>query len=212
MTERPADPADAIRLDKWLWAARFFKTRQLAIEAINGGKVHVDGQRVKPSRVIRAGSRLEIHKESLRWEIEVLAINKQRRPAAEARVCPSDPLSRGGGRGIRIWSRPAASVAYTARKPPVCASPGTARPQEARISRRSLPRLRRELTHRGDTPPGGRACIGNAKPGVGAGCCWCRHTRQTTLEASRRRRRSLQACQPQEVGRGDWLASRFLHG
>lgn len=84
MTERTADPADAIRLDKWLWAARFFKTRQLAIEAINGGKVHVDGQRVKPSRVIRPGSRLEIHKDSLSWEIEVLAINKQRRPAAEA--------------------------------------------------------------------------------------------------------------------------------
>jgi ribosome-associated heat shock protein Hsp15 len=84
MTERTADPADAIRLDKWLWAARFFKTRQLAIEAINGGKIHVDGQRVKPSRVIRPGSRLEIHKESLSWEIEVLAINKQRRPAAEA--------------------------------------------------------------------------------------------------------------------------------
>jgi ribosome-associated heat shock protein Hsp15 len=84
MTERTADPADAIRLDKWLWAARFFKTRQLAIAAINGGKIHVDGQRVKPSRVIRPGSRLEIHKDSLSWEIEVLAINTQRRPAAEA--------------------------------------------------------------------------------------------------------------------------------
>ncbi|MTW20123.1 RNA-binding S4 domain-containing protein [Allochromatium palmeri] len=84
MTERAADPADAIRLDKWLWAARFFKTRQLAIAAINGGKIHVDGQRVKPSRVIRPGNRLEIHKDSLSWEIEVLAINKQRRPAAEA--------------------------------------------------------------------------------------------------------------------------------
>ncbi|QGU34002.1 RNA-binding S4 domain-containing protein [Thermochromatium tepidum ATCC 43061] len=84
MTERVDNPADAIRLDKWLWAARFFKTRQLAIEAINGGKVHVDGQRVKPSRLIRPGSRLEIHKDSLSWEIEVRAINTQRRPAAEA--------------------------------------------------------------------------------------------------------------------------------
>ncbi|MGQ9660398.1 MAG: RNA-binding S4 domain-containing protein [Thermochromatium sp.] len=83
MTDRPANPP-AIRLDKWLWAARFFKTRQRAVEAINGGKVHVDGQRAKPSRLIRPGSRLEIHKDQLSWEIEVLAIDTQRRPAAEA--------------------------------------------------------------------------------------------------------------------------------
>ncbi|NEV63940.1 RNA-binding S4 domain-containing protein [Thiorhodococcus minor] len=73
-----------IRLDKWLWAARFFKTRQLAIEAINGGKVQVDGQRAKPSRAVRPGSRLEIRKGSLSWEIEVLAVDKQRRSATEA--------------------------------------------------------------------------------------------------------------------------------
>jgi ribosome-associated heat shock protein Hsp15 len=78
-----ASPED-IRLDKWLWAARFFKTRQLAIAAINGGKVQVDGQRAKPSRSVRPGSRLEVHKESLTWEIQVLAIDKQRRPASEA--------------------------------------------------------------------------------------------------------------------------------
>ncbi|MBK1723168.1 RNA-binding S4 domain-containing protein [Thiocystis violacea] len=79
-----SSPGGEMRLDKWLWAARFFKTRQLAIEAINGGKVQVDGQRAKPSRSIRPGSRLEIHKGSLSWTIEVLAINKQRRPATEA--------------------------------------------------------------------------------------------------------------------------------
>jgi ribosome-associated heat shock protein Hsp15 len=73
-----------LRLDKWLWAARFFKTRQLAIEAINGGKVAVDGQRAKPSRSVRPGSKLEIHKDSLSWEIEVVALSKQRRPANEA--------------------------------------------------------------------------------------------------------------------------------
>ncbi len=73
-----------LRLDKWLWAARFFKTRQLAVEAINGGKVHVDGQRAKPGRTVRPGTRLEIHKSGLVWTIEVTAIDKQRRSASEA--------------------------------------------------------------------------------------------------------------------------------
>lgn len=79
-----ADQAQEIRLDKWLWAARFFKTRQLAIEAINGGKVHLNGQRTKPGKSIGIGSRLTIHKDSLEWEIEVCVIPKQRRPASEA--------------------------------------------------------------------------------------------------------------------------------
>ncbi len=73
-----------MRLDKWLWAARFFKTRQLAIEAINGGKVHLNGQRSKPGKEVKAGSQLRIHKGSLEWEITVRVIPKQRRPAAEA--------------------------------------------------------------------------------------------------------------------------------
>lgn len=76
--------APQMRLDKWLWAARFFKTRQLAIEAINGGKVHLNGQRTKPGKTISPGSRLTIHKESLEWQIEVRELPKQRRPASEA--------------------------------------------------------------------------------------------------------------------------------
>jgi ribosome-associated heat shock protein Hsp15 len=82
---RPSSTAEGgIRLDKWLWAARFFKTRQLATEAINGGKVHLDGQRTKPGRTIRPGTRLTIHKGSLSWEVRVTGVSKQRRPAAEA--------------------------------------------------------------------------------------------------------------------------------
>jgi len=77
-------PAEGQRLDKWLWAARFFKTRQLATEAINGGKVEVEGQGAKPGRPIRPGARLIIHKDSLIWEILVVALAQQRRPAAEA--------------------------------------------------------------------------------------------------------------------------------
>jgi len=74
----------SLRLDKWLWAARFFKTRQLAVEAINGGKVHLNGQRTKPGKEVKVGSRLRIHKGSLEWDIEVRMLPRQRRPASEA--------------------------------------------------------------------------------------------------------------------------------
>lgn len=74
----------AMRLDKWLWAARFFKTRQLATEAINGGKVHLNGSRTKPGKEVKPGARLRIHKASLEWDVEVLGLSRQRRPAPEA--------------------------------------------------------------------------------------------------------------------------------
>lgn len=73
-----------MRLDKWLWAARFFKTRNLAAEAVQGGKVHLNGQRSKPGKEVKPGSQLEIRKGGLTWEIEVLVLPKQRRPANEA--------------------------------------------------------------------------------------------------------------------------------
>jgi ribosome-associated heat shock protein Hsp15 len=79
-----AGGGDGIRLDKWLWTARFFKTRQLAIEAINGGKVHINGQRTKPGRTVRPGTRMTVHKGQMEWELEVKAVSKQRRPAKEA--------------------------------------------------------------------------------------------------------------------------------
>ncbi len=74
---------DSIRLDKWLWAARFFKTRPLATEAVNGGKVHLNGHRVKPGRLVQAGDALHIQRGPVRYEIIVKGINKQRRPASE---------------------------------------------------------------------------------------------------------------------------------
>ena len=79
-----ARQAEALRLDKWLWAARFFKTRKLAAEAITGGKVHLNGQRTKPGKEVRQGSRIRIHKGSLEWDILVKVLPTQRRPASEA--------------------------------------------------------------------------------------------------------------------------------
>jgi len=77
--------SEKVRLDKWLWAARFFKTRHLASEAINGGKVHLNGQRTKPGKEIKPGDRLRIHAGDQEWEVEVRILATRRRPAAEAR-------------------------------------------------------------------------------------------------------------------------------
>lgn len=78
------DSQERMRLDKWLWAARFFKTRKLATEAVQGGKVHVNGQRSKPGKEITVGTQLEIAKDGLEWKIRVEVLPKQRRPASEA--------------------------------------------------------------------------------------------------------------------------------
>ena len=72
------------RLDKWLWVARFFKTRGLAASAIAGGKVQVAGERVKASRHVGPGTRLAIRRGPIEWHVIVRAVAKQRRPAAEA--------------------------------------------------------------------------------------------------------------------------------
>lgn len=73
-----------VRLDKWLWAARFFKTRALATEAINGGHVHLNGARVKPSRSVQVGDALTITKGSNRFDVVVEAVSDRRGPAPEA--------------------------------------------------------------------------------------------------------------------------------
>jgi len=73
-----------LRIDKWLWAARFYRTRTLAVEAIDAGQVRVDGERVKPAHPVRATSRVTIRKRELAWDVEVLAVSERRGAAPEA--------------------------------------------------------------------------------------------------------------------------------
>ncbi|MCP5151026.1 MAG: RNA-binding protein [Ectothiorhodospiraceae bacterium] len=75
---------DGQRIDKWLWCARFFKTRGLAAEAVSGGKVQVDDARVKPARKIRPGDRLSIRREPTQWDVVVRGLSAQRLPARDA--------------------------------------------------------------------------------------------------------------------------------
>lgn len=85
MAERPPPPA-GLRVDKWLWAARFFKTRSLATEAIHGGHVRLNGSPVKPARDLRLGDTLDITAGQQHWTVVVRGLNEQRRPASEAQL------------------------------------------------------------------------------------------------------------------------------
>lgn len=76
--------AAELRIDKWLWFARFFKSRSQATDAVAGGLVHVNGERVKPSRVVHVDDRLQITREEERFEVVVQGIPTRRGPAAEA--------------------------------------------------------------------------------------------------------------------------------
>ena len=82
----PSHPAGKLRLDKWLWAARFFKTRSLAKAAIEGGKVHLAGQRVKVSKEICVGDTLQIRQGWDEKVVLVKALSDQRRGAPEAQL------------------------------------------------------------------------------------------------------------------------------
>ncbi len=74
-----------LRLDKWLWAARFFKTRSIAAKAVSGGKVLVGGNRAKPAKLIQIGDELTVQRGLFRYAITVERLSDKRRPAAEAR-------------------------------------------------------------------------------------------------------------------------------
>lgn len=82
----PAAPLDRLRLDKWLWAARLFKTRALAADAVGLGRVDVNGQAAKPARELRPGDTLTLRDGPLRRELKVLGLSAQRGPAPVAQA------------------------------------------------------------------------------------------------------------------------------
>lgn len=109
---------ESLRLDKWLWAARFFKTRKLAADAVAGGKVHLNGQRCKPSKDIKVGARLYINKPPYCWEITVTGINGQRRPYSEAALLYQESAASQARREeqIALQKQQKAFMAYPGRE------------------------------------------------------------------------------------------------
>jgi len=77
---------EEIRVDKWLWAARFFKTRSVAAGAVEGGKVQLNGDRTKPGRVVRLGDELKIRRGPYEWIVIVRGLSLQRGPASQAQL------------------------------------------------------------------------------------------------------------------------------
>lgn len=76
---------ETVRIDKWLWAARFFKTRSMATDAVDGGKVRLNGERCKPARNVHLGDLIDIDNGSNTWQVRVAGLSGQRGPATVAR-------------------------------------------------------------------------------------------------------------------------------
>ena len=85
-----AEENNKVRIDKWLWAARFFKTRSLAAKAVTGGKVHLNDARVKAARAVAVGDRLRINRNNTEFVVDVLALADKRGPAKVAQTLYSE--------------------------------------------------------------------------------------------------------------------------
>ncbi len=103
--EQPAVEPSKVRLDKWLWAARFFKTRNLAKEAIEGGKVHYNGARAKPCRLVDVGARLAIRQGWTEKTVTVLKLSEQRGPAPVAQQLYQETEDSIKAREDQAWQR-----------------------------------------------------------------------------------------------------------
>ncbi|MFZ7142279.1 ribosome-associated heat shock protein Hsp15 [Avibacterium avium] len=84
--QRDNQEDNEVRLDKWLWAARFYKTRTIAKEMIDGGKVHYNNQRTKPNKTVEVGALIKLRQGNEEKEVQVLALSNQRRGAPEAQL------------------------------------------------------------------------------------------------------------------------------
>ena len=85
--ESPATDAEPMRIDRWLFFVRLFKSRSLASDAVSGGKVHVNAERVKPSRVVRVGDQIAFNRGAVPFDCEVLGLPLRRGPAPQAAAC-----------------------------------------------------------------------------------------------------------------------------
>lgn len=113
--QRPTDDDDdKIRVDKWLWAARFYKTRNLAKEAIDGGKIHCDGQRIKPSKEAVVGLTLTIRRDYDEMTVVIKALSDQRRGAPEAVLLYDETAESKALREARAAERKAGFAAFIA--------------------------------------------------------------------------------------------------
>ena len=134
MNDQPdADAEDRHRIDKWLWQVRLFKTRSLAAEAVTGGKVKLDDERVKPARPVRVGQRVSITLAERAIEVQVIGLPTRRASAPQAQAC---------------YTETAASAERSARDREQRRLAGLLRPQSDhrpdKRERRELDRLRRQ--------------------------------------------------------------------
>jgi ribosome-associated heat shock protein Hsp15 len=105
-----------VRVDKWLWAARFFKTRGLARAAVETGKVKLHGERVKPSKTLRMGDALAIRIGEYEWSVIVMGLSDQRGPAATAQLLYEESAESRARRVAKIADRKAQGVVWGERK------------------------------------------------------------------------------------------------
>lgn len=113
------DPDPTTRLDKWLWAARFYKTRQLAADAVKGGHVAVNGARAKPARSVKIGDHISVRKAPFDFELEVLALRERRVSARQAQeMYEESPASVDRREQLRLTLRSQAQqIVYDSSKP-----------------------------------------------------------------------------------------------
>ena len=109
--DAPVVPAARLRIDKWLWAARFYRTRTLAANAIEAGQVRVNGERVKPAQPVAAGSTVEVRRGGFAWVVEVTGIAERRGSAKDAALLYRETAESAAAREKAIAARRATSAA-----------------------------------------------------------------------------------------------------